>query len=673
MILKSLHLENFRSYKNATINFPLGKILFEGDIGSGKSSILYAIEFALFGLGDLKGESLIRVGEKRCFVELTFEINGKEYKIGRMLEKKGRGVSQVEGYLVEDGIKHYYSATELRAKILDLLQFRESVKTKSSSVIFRYAIFTPQEEMKEILNLRAEDRLQTLRRAFGIEDYKIAKDNAKLLLSELKSKIKFIEGELIDLESLQREHKETIEKIANYRKELEKCKVEKEKYEKEVARLEEKLKSLEEQIIEINKLKSEIPLLERELEEKKREVKLLKEENKSLAEKEKEVKGNLEKLKNEIRPIEKSLSELEKEKATLEERKEMKREELAMIKSSINNIEKLINEKVCPTCKRPVEKAEFEQKIEELKKHYGTLGNEILEIKKKIEEIEKQIEEARECERKKNELKRLEDELKSIRERVESNEKKVSSLLVRIEQLEKEIPEKKRKVEESETLAKEVEELEKKKREKEFELKQWISKISSFEGEIKTLEELRARLEEKIESKLKLKEEKSRLEEYVLWIQDYFIPTVDLIEKHVLQNINEEFNSLFQRWFNMLLEGSDINVRIDETFTPIVEQNGYELDINSLSGGERTSVALAYRLALNLLVRKVCTSMKSNLLILDEPTDGFSKEQLYRVRDVLNELNADQLILVSHERELESFADKIFYVRKEAGVSRVEG
>ncbi len=79
-----------------------------------------------------------------------------------------------------------------------------------------------------------------------------------------------------------------------------------------------------------------------------------------------------------------------------------------------------------------------------------------------------------------------------------------------------------------------------------------------------------------------------------------------------------------------------------------------------LSSGEKTSVALAYRLALNKIVQKVSTGMSSNLLILDEPTDGFSKEQLGNVREILDELECPQIIIVSHEKELESFADQIF-------------
>ena len=59
MILNSIELENIRSYDKESIEFPRGITLFEGDVGSGKSSVLMGIEFALFGLGSQKAESLL--------------------------------------------------------------------------------------------------------------------------------------------------------------------------------------------------------------------------------------------------------------------------------------------------------------------------------------------------------------------------------------------------------------------------------------------------------------------------------------------------------------------------------------------------------------------------------------------------------------------------------------
>ncbi len=92
--------------------------------------------------------------------------------------------------------------------------------------------------------------------------------------------------------------------------------------------------------------------------------------------------------------------------------------------------------------------------------------------------------------------------------------------------------------------------------------------------------------------------------------------------------------------------------RIDEDFTPLIEQDGYEQDYNYMSGGERTSLALAYRLSLNTIVQKVSAGIKSNLLILDEPTDGFSKEQLFKIREILDELKCPQVIARAIMRQI---------------------
>ena len=72
MIIKRVKLSNIRSYIQEEISFDKGITLLSGDIGSGKSSILLAIDFALFGLrkGHLSGSSLLRNGERNGFVEV---------------------------------------------------------------------------------------------------------------------------------------------------------------------------------------------------------------------------------------------------------------------------------------------------------------------------------------------------------------------------------------------------------------------------------------------------------------------------------------------------------------------------------------------------------------------------------------------------------------------------
>ena len=47
MILQYIKLENIRSYTLARIEFRTGSVLLSGDTGTGKSTILLGIEFAL--------------------------------------------------------------------------------------------------------------------------------------------------------------------------------------------------------------------------------------------------------------------------------------------------------------------------------------------------------------------------------------------------------------------------------------------------------------------------------------------------------------------------------------------------------------------------------------------------------------------------------------------------
>ena len=115
----------------------------------------------------------------------------------------------------------------------------------------------------------------------------------------------------------------------------------------------------------------------------------------------------------------------------------------------------------------------------------------------------------------------------------------------------------------------------------------------------------------------------------------------------------------------MLIDDENIDVRVDEEFTPMIMQNNYDTDITNLSGGEKTSVALAYRLALNKVINDfISTIQTKDVIILDEPTDGFSGEQLDKMRVVLKELNIQQMIIVSHEPKIETFVNNIVRISK---------
>ena len=64
-----LTLKNFKCYENKVFHFDKGFVLIEGQSGAGKSTILQAIIFVLYG----KGKNLKTSGKTSCSVQLEYE------------------------------------------------------------------------------------------------------------------------------------------------------------------------------------------------------------------------------------------------------------------------------------------------------------------------------------------------------------------------------------------------------------------------------------------------------------------------------------------------------------------------------------------------------------------------------------------------------------------------
>jgi exonuclease SbcC len=196
-------------------------------------------------------------------------------------------------------------------------------------------------------------------------------------------------------------------------------------------------------------------------------------------------------------------------------------------------------------------------------------------------------------------------------------------------------------------------------------------KLAEINKEIQIIEVNIKEKEQEIEKKEELRKKIERIREIEYWISEKFINLVLFTEKQVMIRLKEEFSKLFSKWFSILVSET-LAAKLNEDFSPIIEQQDYELDYSFLSGGERTAIALAYRLALNQVINSLLSNIKTrNLVILDEPTDGFSSQQLDKMQDVLNQLSVDQLILVSHEQKIEGFVNNIIRLSKEFGVTRI--
>ena len=202
MLVKKIKLKNIRSYVDEEIVFPEKTTLLSGDIGSGKSTILLAIDFALFGIrrGELSGSALLRNGTDEGHVTLNFSIDGNDVFIKRTLKKNSNGIVQDSGYLTTNDVTKEFTPVELKQRVLHMLNYPPDYLTKKS-LIYRYTVYTPQEEMKLILLGEKEYRLETLRRVFNIDKYKRIKENSKIIISEIKQKKKEALGTISDLEA----------------------------------------------------------------------------------------------------------------------------------------------------------------------------------------------------------------------------------------------------------------------------------------------------------------------------------------------------------------------------------------------------------------------------------------------------------------------------------------
>ncbi|MAE43101.1 hypothetical protein CMO93_04970 [Candidatus Woesearchaeota archaeon] len=686
MLLKSIKLNNIRSYLNQSIDFPSGSLLLSGDIGSGKSTILLAIEFALFGSkpSELPAASLLRHGKKEGFVELNFNIDNKDTIIKRTLKRGKNGIKQEIGYIITNGTKKELSPVEMKSHVFDLLGYPKDLVSKGKDLIYRYTVYTPQEEMKRILMEDKDTRLNTLRKVFNIDKYKKIRENSTVFIRTVKEKRREIGGFISDLDEKSRE-KEFMEREMSALDEKIKIIIPKVEKIRVIAKeKKENISVFENKINEFNKLKNNLEVCEADLKNLLTEREKNNEAIKNLDRQIEEIKKELEneevkeddKIKEKIKAAEHDIKNLNEEIDRIKQK-------ISEFRINKNKAEEIINKistiEKCPLCLQNVEH-EHKNSITERENKSITEAEQNMTIcSQKEEQLKNRLEEK---EKEKERLKKAENRLEIIKLKLKNvNDKKEEAINIekRQDMIKKEIGEiNVKKIE----LNKKIEEMknieeEYKKARKEFDValeeerKLDIEK-TGLEKENESVKRIISSLEIEIEKKSKEKEKLSYLAEMQNWLENFFINLMGTMEKHIMLRVHNEFNELFKEWFNILIEDETIFVRLDDEFTPIIEQNGYENIVENLSGGEKTSVALSYRLALNKVINDVVSGVKTkDILMLDEPTDGFSSEQLDKVRDVLDQLQMKQVIIVSHETKIESFVDKVIAIEKEEHVSSV--
>lgn len=682
LIIKKVRLKNIRSYLDQTIEFPQGSLLLSGDVGSGKSTILLAIDFALFGLrrGSLSGSSLLRNGRDFGLVQLDFSIDDKEVTIKRALKRSNSSVVQDSGFIIVNGVKREGTAMELKQAILDLLHYPHELLTKSKSLIFRYTVYTPQEEMKQILLGEPDLRLDALRRVFGIDKYKRVKENSKVFSMRLRERMKEFAGMIADLEDKRIELRTNEEKLSLVNSQLNALLPKISSLKSSVANKKEELKVVESEVKTFEGLKKDLEFAEFDSKTKSKQFFDLNEElvalNADILSMKEQVKGDfdLEFIEKEIKLKQDLVLSFEQELESINNDISTSRawiDSSNFIKTSISKLD------VCPTCRQSVSE-EHKHSINEaesdnIKKLSGIIldlsdkkslkEKELIDMKKVLDSLRSDASKAELFNLKKTHLIEKEIRKAKLSEQVDA----IKHSLFNLNSLKSALSEKISRFSDVEAkFARVRDELESLlDNQHKLDLER-----ASLDAEVRNFREILVNLSSEIEHKTRIKDTLVSFSSIHDWLDEQFINLMDVIEKNIMLRVHADFDAFFQKWFDMIIDNEALKVRLDSDFSPIIIQDGHEMDYVYLSGGEKTAAALAYRLALNQVINNLMSDIRTrDLIILDEPTDGFSSEQLDRVKPVLDELNVKQIIIVSHEPKIESFVDNVVRLQKVDHVS----
>ncbi len=256
-----LRLRNFKPYADTDLQFTDGVTVIHGLNGSGKSSLLEACFFALYGSKALDGtlDDAVTTGADETDVELWFTHAGEEYRITRELRRSGGSVS-TRTCVLEGDDTTIEGARDVREFVGDEL-------LRMDSEAFRNCAYIRQGEVNRLINASPRERremIDDLLQLGKLEEYRERARDARLGvedvladkrggLNKLEEQIeakeaKDLHDRLNDLESDLRELDEEIERFETNREEARETRDEAESVIEEAEERESELDELDEEI-----------------------------------------------------------------------------------------------------------------------------------------------------------------------------------------------------------------------------------------------------------------------------------------------------------------------------------------------------------------------------------------------------------------------------------------
>ena len=683
-MITSIELGDFLAHSETKLEFEKGVTIFVGENGAGKSSIIDGITFSLFGQHTRKSnKGLIKRGSNQGYSKIEFSINGKQYETVRKIDSKGGLVATFSEITKEGRVE--IAAGERK-------QFGESMTEQVEKIIgmdfekLKIASIVQQGELNSIINAKPKEFKELLNAIIGIDKLDVASESMKKVTKEFREKIKTDLGyDDTHIEILERD-------LERSQQEIKEAEPEKNQLELKQKQIHEELKKLQKELeIETPKI-DKIKQLELRKDELLRYVKeTMKEIQQKISENERKIRdceGCFDEIKlkvdfeSKIQKVEEAVDD------TLRKIQEMTSQIASLKEKQILASKLQLKDNKCPVCDSIVEKLnpffqeehikeeiiklqeniklkekerdmytqkkkEFLEKVQKTRDAEATLRAHSINTKEELMEIQKetQIQKVKLPMINNNDLKeisQIDDHSKVIFENILKLEVDTKGFS------EKEFLNLKNTISEKQTSLSQMDQ----------QIGGILEKIDKAKRQIETIQKVI--LELKIVKKYVSKLDKVQTN---IFSRDGSVATS--LRSWALNSISVKASE-YLSFLNTKIQRIALSEKARDVSIACYSKTEV-LELESLSGGEKVSVALALRLGMASLLG----SSNLNLMILDEPTthlDAERKKSLVRVLSQLTEISNSQtpmqFLIITHDAEIfeDSNVEQIYkFESKEEG------
>ncbi len=691
MKIEIVQLENIRSHVKSTVPFTRGFNCLVGGLGTGKSSVLYAVDFALFGEPIGRSfEYLLREGADSAKVTVQFSQNGRTYKLVRGLKRHGKGIGQDF-----EELKLFEDETLIASMKTDAIAEQFTAITGFDRDLFREIVWMRQEHLKELLDARPRDRQRRLDELFGLSDYETAWSNIAVYQRDYETEKRVYEKDpdVVGLEKLSGEYNRVTEeftrlevelqdalgKLAGAKRTLEDADVKLAKLEEKKQQVEE-LKRKEARIhANISGVADALSSLNQRVEGKKTILDNLKQRQTSL---DTQMAAFKEALEEAGVPANQSVEALRGQLAAFDDELSSLRAEQQATARNLQADKKrtasLSMESRCPLCLQSLNEEYKDGLMQRIQQENVERQDRITQLQGEIEKMQRTKVVVNEAV---SNLQKLTTRGEELKARLSEEERNLVDLATEVEvkrQVEKEL------AGQLEALRWEIgrfdmADLDAARTQRE----QAFAQYYRVESELRTKEsrkkDLLTRLDETRERIDHAQEKLERMQRIARTVE--VLGAIRDAYRSIQPKLRSEFVKVLRNFVQQVLdslvggEAPLLNVVVDETYTPYVKsESGADREVSNLSGGERTLLAFAYRLGLGQLIMQSRTGHGLSMLLLDEPTESLGREDgsIDRLAEAISRFKAiEQIIAVTHSEAFAEKAEHVIILEKEAGISKV--